>query len=313
MEFNSIQDFKSNYTHVYHKEVVPLLVPYEKERRKTKSIFNFLIVIVLILFALLGLSFLGIFGESFERPPVLFLFMAPIAICIFCMSCMTKNFENKLKAGIMPKLMKAFGDFVWTSAEVIDKYTLKDTKIFSRFDYKDNDDSFFGTYKGLTININETELYYYTKDSKGRRQKNTEFKGVVVEIDVKKPFKGHTIIRNRGFFNDRAYQEVKLEDPEFSKLYYVDANDQIESRYLLTPSFMERYKHIKTAFGGSSIQGSFKDNKLILAISTYRDLFKLGNLSRPVSDTKQFTALLNEFISILAIVDELKLNQNIGL
>ncbi|PWL80057.1 hypothetical protein DBY21_02580 [Candidatus Gastranaerophilales bacterium] len=313
MEFNSIQDFKSNYTHVYHKDVVPLLAPYEKERLKAKRNTGILLVIVFVLVTLLVLSFTGVLSRGWQNEFVLVLLFGGIFVCLMGVVSIGKNFENKLKAGIMPKLMKAFGDFVWTSAEVIDKYTLKDTKIFSRFDYKDNDDSFFGTYKGLTININETELYYYTKDSKGRRQKHTEFKGVIVEIDVKKTFKGHTIIRNRGFFNDRAYQEVKLEDPEFSKLYYVDANDQIESRYLLTPSFMERYKHIKTAFGGSSIQGSFKDNKLILAISTYRDLFKLGNLSRPVSDTKQFTALLNEFISILAIVDELKLNQNIGL
>ena len=313
MEFNSIQDFKSNYTHVYHKEVVPRLVPYEKERLKAKRNTRILLVIVFVLVTLLVLSFTGVLGIGWQNEFVFVLLFGGILTCLTRVVSIGKNFENKLKTGIMPKLMKAFGDFIWTSAEVIDMYTLKGTRIFSRFDYKDNDDSFFGTYKGLTININETELYYYTKDSKGRRQKNTEFKGVVVEIDVKKPFKGHTIIRNRGFFNNRAYQEVKLEDPEFSKQYYVDANDQIESRYILTPSFMERYKNIKTAFGGSSIQGSFKDNKLILAISTNRDLFKLGNLSRPVSDTKQFTALLNEFISILAIVDELKLNQNIGL
>ena len=65
MEFNSIQDFKSNYTHVYHKEVVPLLAPYEKERRKTKRNFNFLTIIVLILFALL--EFFWYFGRKFSK------------------------------------------------------------------------------------------------------------------------------------------------------------------------------------------------------------------------------------------------------
>ena len=314
MEFNSIQDFRSNFTHVYHKSVVPMLAPYETERININGKFKILAVVVLILFVLLGLSYLGILGERFQRPPVYTLFVVPIMFCVFCMNMMSKNFENKLKSTVMPNLMKAFGNFVWTTAYVIDKQTVKDTKIFSKFDHKDNDDNFFGTYKGLSININETELYYYRKDSRDRLKKEIEFKGVLVEIDVKKPFKGHTIIRNRCYlFNDSAYEEVKLEDPEFNKLYYVDSNDQVESRYLLTTSFMERYKNIKNAFGGSSIEASFKNNKLILAISTERDLFKLGRLGCPVNDTKQFTELLNEFVSILAIVDELKLNQNIGL
>ena len=236
MEFNSIQEFKSNYTHVYHKEIVPLLVPYEKERLKAKSNSRFLLVVALIFLTMFVLSFMGILGRGWQNEFVLFILGGGNAACFIGMNLINKNFEIKLKAGIMPKLMKAFGDFIWTSAEVIDKYTLKDTRIFSRFDYKDNDDSFFGTYKGLTININETELYYYTTDSKGRRQKNTEFKGVVVEIDVKKPFKGHTIIRSRGLFNSRAYQEVKLEDPEFSKKYYVDSNDQ--SRDIFSPHLL---------------------------------------------------------------------------
>ena len=37
MEFNSIQDFKSNYIQVYHKEVLPSIEKYEQERKKTKA------------------------------------------------------------------------------------------------------------------------------------------------------------------------------------------------------------------------------------------------------------------------------------
>ena len=162
-------------------------------------------------------------------------------------------------------------------------------------------------------NIDETELSYTTRDSEGRRQKHIVFQGVIAQIDFKKPFKGHTIIRTRGLFNSKTYEEVKLEDPEFSKMYFVDANDQIEARYILTTSFMERFKNIKNSFSASQMEASIQDSKILIAIHTTKDLFKLGDLNRPVNDTKQFTELLNEFVSILAIVDELKLNQNIGL
>ena len=96
-------------------------------------------------------------------------------------------------------------------------------------------------------------------------------------------------------------------------MYFVDANDQIEARYILTTSFMERFKNIKNSFSASQMEASIQDSKILIAIHTTKDLFKLGDLNRPVNDTKQFTELLNEFVSILAIVDELKLNQNIGL
>ena len=310
MKFDSIQDFKKNYAEVYHKEVVPLLKRLDKERKSSKSIIGFL-NIILVSIILFGIWL--IHQSTFSIEGVIFILSIIIVVIFFINTLIAKGFENKVKRVVMPSLMKAFGDFVWVECEVLDRYTLKETRLFDRFENKTDDDCFFGTYKGLNINIDETELTYTTRDSKGRRRTHTEFKGVIIEIDVKKPFKGHTIIRNREIINKKVYQEVKLEDPEFSRKYFVYATDQIESRFLLTTSFMERFKNIKNTFGGTHIQASFNDNKMIIAISTPKDLFKLGNLNIPITDTKPFNVLLSEFISILSIVDELKLNQNIGL
>ena len=69
----------------------------------------------------------------------------------------------------------------------------------------------------------------------------------MVHLAMNKTFKGTTIIkRDRGkvanFFRSKmsGLESVKLEDPKFEKLFDVYGNDQIEARYLLTPSFMER-------------------------------------------------------------------------
>ena len=88
------------------------------------------------------------------------LVFAVVTLIIFVMitSLISKIFENKLKESVMPIVMKAFGDFVWTTASVIDKYTLRETRLFGRFEDKNDDDSFYGTYHGLHININETRL-----------------------------------------------------------------------------------------------------------------------------------------------------------
>lgn len=314
MEFNSIQDFRSNFTHVYHKSVVPLLAPFESKKKTIQIISIIIWIVFLSLAAFFIYTSIPGYKDFFDLVIcsfiVLFVF---IIIALAITNWLSKSFESQLKRKVMPEVMKAFGDFVWTSASTIDGYTLKNSRLFTRFEKKDDDDCFFGTYKGLQININETELTYTTRDSKGRKQTHTEFKGVIAQIDVKKPFNGHTIIRKRNLINCPSYEEIKLEDPEFSKKYFVDGNDQIESRYILTTSFMERFKNIKNAFRASQMEASLKDNKILIAISTSKDLFKLGNVNKPINDTKQFTDLLNEFVSILAIVDELKLNQNIGL
>ncbi len=311
MEYNSIQDFRTNYTHVYHSSVVPMLEKLEKERKflKLVSLLSWILVFVII-----GIYYftLGIKSEDGFWFGVVLIIFCP-GTCFHYVRRAAKNFESKIKTKIMPEIMKAFGNFNWTQASVIDIDTIKATRLNDQFETKDDDDNFYGTYKDLSIKINEAKITYGSRGDYDKARTEYIFKGVFVEIDVKKPFKGHTIIRKRRQINSHSYEEVKLEDPEFSRKYYVDSNDQVEARYVLTTSFMERFKNIKNAFRASQMEASLKDNKIIIAISTNRDLFKLGDINKPVNDTKQFTQLLNEFVSILAIVDELKLNQNIGL
>ncbi len=310
-EFNSIKEFKINFTHVYHSSIVPMLEKLEKERKFLKSIA---LLSWLLVFLIIGIYFYAMGIKSAEGMCFgAVLTIICVGMCFHYVRSAGKNFERKIKTKIMPEVMKAFGNFNWTQSSVIDLDTIKETRLNDNFETKDDDDNFYGTYKGLSVKINETKITYGSRGDYDKARTEYIFKGVFVEIDVKKPFKGHTIIRKRRQINSHSYEEVKLEDPEFSRKYYVDSNDQVEARYVLTTTFMERFKNIKNIFRASQMEASLKDNKIIISISTDRDLFKLGDINKPVNDTKQYTKLLNEFISILAIVDELKLNQNIGL
>ena len=210
--------------------------------------------------------------------------------------------------------MDAFGNFFWSEYERIDTLEIYASKLFSRFDYRDSDDNFYGTYRQMPIEISETCLYYYTRDSKGRKRTSTTFDGVLISIGVGKNFTGHTIIREREFLcNQKNYQEVKLEDPEFSKQFFVDSNDQIEARYIITTAFMERFKNISNAFGSQHAICSFRNKQLLIALRTSKDLFRLGNLSTPITDTKPFQNLLNELISIFEMINYLKVTDKTGL
>ena len=104
--------------------------------------------------------------------------------------------------------------------------------------------------------------------------------------------------------------EVKLEDPEFSKKYKVYSYDQVEARYLITPAFMDRFKNIETCFGTHNVKCSFYGDCFMIAISTNKNLFEIGNLFKSLEDPKQLENFFNELTSIFMLVDYFKLDES---
>ena len=110
-----------------------------------------------------------------------------------------------------------------------------------------------------------------------------------------------------------TFNEIKLEDIEFSKKYRAYSTDQIESRYLITPAFMERFKNIETSFGTHNVKCSFYNNNLMFAISTNKNLFEIGNLFYSLNNPKQLEIFFNEITSIFMLIDYFKLDEKSGI
>lgn len=104
--------------------------------------------------------------------------------------------------------------------------------------------------------------------------------------------------------------KLMLEDTQFNKKFKAYSSDQIEGRYLLTTAFMERLLNIQTTFGTKDIKCSFYDDKLMIAISTNKNLFELGNLFCKVDKSVYIERFLDEIISILIMIDYFKLDEN---
>lgn len=116
------------------------------------------------------------------------------------------------------------------------------------------------------------------------------------------------------FYNQKKkMNDVKLEDISFDKRFNVYTKDQIEARYLLTPTFMERLKSLETAFGTKGIKCSFFNNRIMFAIPTQKDLFELGSLFTSLKSNKAVEKFYNELNSIHEMIDHFKLNEKIGL
>lgn len=98
----------------------------------------------------------------------------------------------------------------------------------------------------------------------------------------------------------------------FSKLFNVESEDEVESRYLITPAFMERFLNLTTAFGTNKAKCSFYDNKITFAISTRRNLFEFDSLFKSLTNIKNIK-FFKELMSVIDMIDYFKLDKNIGL
>ncbi len=104
----------------------------------------------------------------------------------------------------------------------------------------------------------------------------------------------------------------KMESESFNEKFEVKSDDEVESRYLVTPSFMERLEFLQVAYESERIQVSFYEDNVIISITTGKNLFEIGNLFA-IFKPKQMKQFFDEIISIILIIKQLKLDEKTGL
>ena len=140
------------------------------------------------------------------------------------------------------------------------------------------------------------------------------FKGLFFRSDFNKSFQGETVVFTGSLASklkqvNRSGQLVKLEDPEFDQLYTVYSDDQVEARYILSTSLMERHvKFRKKAQRPVSI--SFSENQIFIAIHHERDLFE-AQLFKTMLSFRPMQDYFDNFQLMLGIIQDLNLNRRI--
>ena len=126
----------------------------------------------------------------------------------------------------------------------------------------------------------------------------------------KKDFQGHTtILRNSLFKLSSSGSRVKLENPDFEKTFDVYSTDQIEARYLLSPSMMERLLALDREFN-RNITISFRDSNILIAIPESRNHFE-ASIWKPMDDLSQLKNDFSMIHALVSIVEDLNLNTRI--
>lgn len=173
----------------------------------------------------------------------------------------------------------------------------------------------------------ETQLYFSEIKAAGKSSDNKyrfNFQGLFFQANFNKSFQGRTVVvpdfaeRNLGalgrmlqYWNKQHADElIKLEDPEFERLFAVYGTDQIEARYILSTSLMQRLVELRHKVQ-QEIRVSFVDNHIYIAIpSAHQDLFEPTFL-QSVVDFKPVMEYFETIQMMIGIVEDLKLNRRI--
>ena len=115
--------------------------------------------------------------------------------------------------------------------------------------------------------------------------------------------------KNHSENSQNDLQKTILEDSKFNKNFYTQAQNQIEARYILTPSFMERVLMLKKAFDSVYFKLAFFDNYLLIALPSKEDFFELGDVSMPLDSVDLIKKFNEQICLIFDIIEQLKLMQ----
>ena len=102
---------------------------------------------------------------------------------------------------------------------------------------------------------------------------------------------------------------VRLEDPEFEKIFVVYSSDEVEARYILSTSFMERLVEFRKKMN-SSVQLSFVGSNMYMAIPMKKNLFE-PSLRRTVMNFNDIQEYYKQILFCTSIVDEMNLNTRV--
>ena len=325
-EIKTYKQMREEFYAKYRNNIVPAVAGFEKER-KTKLVLAISLSCGLFI---AGLVFMLV--NSFYASPehninidgkalgILF------AVAIGVYFIFKKTFEKKIKEKIMPIVCSCFEDLKWLTLKEktnINGKILLESHLIDKYNIENFDDIFEGKYHGVGYRIVESEFIMdYEKnkpinhDNSSTKNRRTIFKGVVVILDMNKNFTGNTVIRPNSFTHSSPAKNLKhttLEDVVFEKKFDVFTDDEVEARYLITTSFMERLNNMQVAFSADNISCAFYDKYLIIGLHTNKDLFSICSLFKPVDDSKQYFTMFEEIISIVNLIDHFKLNQKTGL
>jgi len=307
----------ANFKEFYDAKLLPDLRILDQERKQVDRRVLLVGLIAVILVVIIG-RFRGNATSYFQ---ILIGVLALIVISITSKKYRL-NFKNKIVLKIA-----AFVDenLVYSPEGFVSREEFTNSAIFQKYcNSFTGEDHFKGKIGKTAIEFSEVVGRHKTTTGTGSKRKEqytTIFKGVFFVADFNKDFNGYTLVlpdtaekmfgklgQNLQALSSRG-ELIKLEDPEFEKEFCVYASDQVEARYILSPSLMQRIVEFKRKWK-TKVYLSFRDSKVYIAIKMDKNLFET-RLFKSIVDYNFIEENIRFLILLTGIVEGLNLNTRI--
>jgi len=318
----------AGFAKFYDQKIRPAALEFEKIRLKYRKDFLIWMPTAIITSMTVWIASYYVEKSSFqtnygeESNQYLLGFCCTISAGLFYMPYRAwSQFKSKIKSGLFINIFDFFQFSFDPEAKATHFWDLPRFNLLPYYDKVTSQDLVFGKYKNVDLGFSELHATEEKWDSKGLKSIKKIFQGAVVIFDFNKNFKGHTLVKDdKGFLGNMLKKNshsddfgnlsrVELEDPEFEKMFQVFSSDQIEARYLLTTSFMERLKKLSSYFESKKVEASFHKGSLLLIFHDSKDLFEPNSLFKKMDVTGECRKVIEQISLLFDIVDILKIDE----
>ncbi len=307
------------FEHFFKTELLPVLRPLEEQRLALVK----KIIITGGLIAAAGLLLAAfLIANSVDLRILLFPAVGGFALGAFLIKRMSSEYIFGFKTLIVePVIQYVSPGLTYVPASGIPEIRFIASGIFRhRIDRFRHEDLIQGTVGKTPIKFCELHAEYKTG---GKNQTwKTIFKGQFFIADFNKHFKGRTFVlpdtaeQMLGRFGQKLQEIgkshgelVQLEDPEFEREFAAYSTDQVEARYILSPSLMRRMLEFKNKTG-EKVYFSFTGGEVNIGISSAKNRFE-PRLFSTVLDVDLVREFVADLQMALDVVDDLNLNTRI--
>lgn len=313
----------SELTDFYYKVLYPTLKNLESDRKKLRYKI-LLIASVYTFFTFLLVYFFKDFLFK-EADGLIFIGFVYITLGTFIYKLLIIDYTKEFKDKIIEPLINELGSNLNYSPSLhVPRMLFEKSKLFtSNPDRLSGNDFVKGEIDDVPIQFSDIHAEKKHKNSKGGESWSTIFQGIFIVAEFNKDFQAKTVIlpdSAQNTFGDligswlqsnnvSRDKLVKMDSIEFEKEFVVYSTNQIEARYILSHSLMQRLLSFKKK-SLHPVYISFIGESIHMAIQYNKDLFE-PSVFRSLLDYKIAMEYVRTLHLAIGIIDELKLNEKL--
>ena len=218
-----------------------------------------------------------------------------------------RNFRSNFKSRIVASIAKSFG------LSYDESGGLGTDEFFEIYDCyineQSSEDMMSGEVQGVRVSFSD----FYAAEkvcTKNGTRTDVKFHGVLFVADFHKRLNCEVRVCHKNSRNLRRYgQRANMDDVKFEEFFDVYTTDQVGARYALTPLLMQRLTEVYLRLG-SQINAVLREDKIYVAIETWRDNFE-PRIDCSLKQDATIEIYVDEIGALVGIVSELNLNRKI--